>query len=58
VGLPVAVDGVGTTYGGTYYVDAVTHRLTEDGYRQTFTLLRNAYGDDLRPGGSVLAGVR
>jgi phage protein D len=58
VGLPVGVDGVGTTFGGTYYVDAVTHLLTADGYRQTFTLLRNAYGDDLRPGGSVLAGVR
>jgi phage protein D len=58
VGLPVGVDGVGTTFGGSYYVDAVTHVLTNDGYRQRFTLLRNAYGGELPAGGSVLAGVR
>lgn len=57
VGLPVGVDGVGTTMGGIYYVDTVTHRFTVDGYRQTFTLLRNAFGDNLEAGGSVLAGV-
>jgi phage protein D len=58
VGLPVGVDGVGTTFGGSYYVDAVTHVLSSDGYRQRFTLLRNAYGGELPAGGSVLAGVR
>jgi hypothetical protein len=57
VGLPVGVDGVGTTLDGIYYVDAVTHVFSEDGYRQTFTLLRNAYGDNLAAGASVLAGV-
>jgi phage protein D len=47
VGHPVGVDGVGAWLGGIYYVDTVTHRFTTDGYRQTFTLLRNAYGDNL-----------
>jgi len=42
----VIVDGVGSTYGGVYYVDQVTHRFTPDGYRQTFRLIRNAIGDD------------
>jgi hypothetical protein len=57
VGLPVGVDGAGTTLDGIYYVDTVTHVFSEDGYRQTFTLLRNAYGDNLAAGASVLAGV-
>jgi len=57
VGEPVGVDGVGTWLGGTYYVDTVTHRFTLEGYRQTFTLLRNAYGDNLSGGAGVLAGV-
>lgn len=57
VGLPVGVDGVGTTMGGIYYVDAVNHVFSVDGYRQSFTLLRNAYGDNLEAGLSLLAGV-
>jgi phage protein D len=57
VGLPVGVDGVGTTMGGIYYVDAVNHVFSVDGYRQSFTLLRNAYGDNLEAGASLLAGV-
>ncbi len=47
VGHPVGVDGVGTWLGGVYYVDTVKHRFTTEGYRQAFTLLRNAYGDNL-----------
>ncbi len=47
VGHPAGVDGVGTWLGGIYYVDTVTHRFTTDGYREGFTLLRNAYGDNL-----------
>lgn len=47
VGHPVGVDGVGEWLGGIYYVDTVTHRFTTEGYRQSFTLLRNAYGDNL-----------
>ncbi len=57
VGEPVGVDGVGSRYGGIYYVDAVTHRFTETGYRQQFKLLRNAYGDNLESTGSLLGGV-
>jgi phage protein D len=56
-GLPVAVDGVGDWLAGVYYVDRVNHRFSLDGYRQSFTLLRNAYGDNVPVGGSVLAGV-
>ncbi|MCP3902784.1 MAG: hypothetical protein GY715_04030 [Planctomycetes bacterium] len=58
VGEPVPVDGVGTWLGGRYYVDTVKHTFDPDGYREAFTLLRNAYGDDL--GGAaanVLSGV-
>ncbi|MCP4657393.1 MAG: hypothetical protein GY856_18460 [bacterium] len=57
VGEPVGVDGTGEWLGGTYYVCRVSHRFTMDGYRQSFTLLRNAYGDNLESGSSVLAGV-
>lgn len=45
VGHPVTVDGTGTSLGGTYYVDNVSHRFTADGYTQSFKLLRNAYGE-------------
>ncbi len=43
--LTVTVDGVGSDYGGTYYVDQVEHIFTQDGYRQKFKLLRNAIGE-------------
>lgn len=59
VGQPVGVDGVGSWLGGTYYVDKVSHRFSAEGYRQRFTLLRNAYGDNLDAlgGAGVLAAV-
>lgn len=57
VGLPVAVDGVGNWLEGIYYVDGVNHRFSAEGYNQGFTLLRNAYGDNVPTAGSVLAGV-
>ena len=58
VGEPVGVDGVGERYGGIYYVDTVRHQFNMEGYRQAFTLLRNAYGDNLGSGaGSLLSGV-
>ena len=57
VAEPVAVDGVGERYGGTYYVDSVTHTFNTEGYRQRFRLLRNAYGDDLSLSGNPLAGL-
>lgn len=53
VGEPVGVDGVGQRLAGTYYVDTVMHRFNTSGYQQDFTLLRNAYGDNL---GSSLPG--
>ena len=57
VGEPVGVDGVGDWLGGRYYVDTVTHRFSMEGYRQSFKLLRNAYGDDLAGGGGLLDAV-
>lgn len=57
VGEPVSVDGLGERYSGSYYVSSVTHRFNMEGYRQTFTLLRNAYGDNISAAGSALAGV-
>jgi hypothetical protein len=52
------VDGIGRRYGGIYYVDTVNHRFDIDGYRQTFTLLRKAYGDNLESSdGGVLSAV-
>jgi hypothetical protein len=57
VGLPVGIDGIGTTLQGIYYVDTVTHAFSVDGYRESFTLLRNAFGDNLGASTSVLAGV-
>ncbi|MCB1985621.1 MAG: hypothetical protein H6940_12190 [Burkholderiales bacterium] len=57
IGEPVGVDGVGERYSGTYYVDAATHRFDVNGYKVSFRLLRNAYGDDLSESSNPLAGV-
>ena len=58
VGELVAVDGIGDKLNGLYYVDTVKHNFSMDGYRQSFTLLRNAYGDNVpASGGGPLAGV-
>lgn len=57
VGEPVLVDGIGQRYAGTYYVDTVTHRFDVNGYTQTFTLLRNAYGDNIGSVGNVLSSI-
>jgi len=57
VGETVGVDGVGDKYGGIYYVDSVNHRFDNDGYRQVFRLLRNAYGDNLKANVNPLAGL-
>ena len=56
-GLPVGVDGVGERYGGTYYVDAVRHKFDMNGYRLSFSLSRNAYGDNLPEESNPLAAV-
>jgi hypothetical protein len=57
VGEPVGVDGVGDRYGGIYFVDRVLHVFSMEGYRQSFHLLRNAYGDNLAETRGLLAGV-
>ena len=45
----VGVYGVGETYGGLYYVDTVSHIFDQNGYRQSFKLLRNATGQNTEP---------
>lgn len=58
VGELVAVDGIGDKLNGLYYVDTVRHSFSSDGYRQSFNLLRNAYGDNVPAGGGgPLAGL-
>jgi hypothetical protein len=59
VGELVPVDGVGDRLNGLYYVDTVSHSFSNDGYRQSFRLLRNAYGDNVPSGplGGMSAGL-
>jgi hypothetical protein len=45
----VGVYGVGETYSGLYYVDTVSHIFDQNGYRQSFKLLRNATGQHTKP---------
>jgi len=55
----VGVYGVGETYSGLYYVDTVSHVFGQDGYRQSFKLLRNATGQNTEPeSDDSLAAVR
>lgn len=55
----VGVYGIGETYGGLYYVDKVSHIFDQRGYRQSFTLLRNASGQNTEPeSDDALAAVR
>lgn len=49
----VVIDGVGERHGGIYYVDAVEHAFTPEGYRQWFTLVRNATGETDAPSGPL-----
>ncbi len=44
VGLPVLVRGAGRQNSGLYYVQSVTHRISRDDYRQSFSAWRNAVG--------------
>ncbi|MGJ8677412.1 MAG: phage late control D family protein [Akkermansiaceae bacterium] len=58
VGETVGVDGVGPRHSGVYYVDTVEHIFDGAGYRQSFQLMRNAYGDNLDSAAlSVLAAL-
>lgn len=59
-GGPVPVDGLGERLSGLYYVDRVEHHFDNNGYRQRFSLLRNAFGDNVEqstPVSSRLMGV-
>ncbi|WP_020681049.1 phage late control D family protein [Marinobacterium rhizophilum] len=56
-GDPVSLDGIGEQYGGRWFVSHVEHRFDAGGYRQSFELLRNGYGDDLDSSASPLAAV-
>lgn len=56
VGRLVSVDGVGTRFGGLWYVDKVNHEFSSEGYRQNFELIRNATGATLAPGSPLSAG--
>lgn len=44
VGLPVLVRGAGRQNSGLYYVQSVTHKISRDDYRQSFSAWRNAVG--------------
>ncbi|MDM0030044.1 phage late control D family protein [Variovorax saccharolyticus] len=56
-GQVVGVDGLGSRLSGQYYVDTVSHSFNAQGYRQRFKLLRNAYGDNLAGGASLVGSV-
>jgi hypothetical protein len=43
-GLPVLVRGAGNQHSGLYLVTSVSHRISRDGYTQSFQALRNAVG--------------
>jgi hypothetical protein len=43
-GMPVMVRGAGRQHSGAYLVTSVSHRISRDGYSQSFQALRNAVG--------------
>jgi hypothetical protein len=43
----VSVRGSGNTYGGTYYVQQVTHKIKRGEYTQNFTLVREGLGSTI-----------
>lgn len=43
-GLPVLVRGAGRQMSGSYYITSVSHRISRDGYTQSFSAWRNAVG--------------
>ncbi len=50
-GNTLDLTGIGATFGGKYYVGSVSHTFTQNGYRQSFTVTRNATGGS---GGSTV----
>lgn len=55
VGATVTIDGVGSRYGGLYYVDKVAHAFNSEGYTQTFEVMRNATGESDGPSNPLAA---
>ncbi|MEE8295779.1 MAG: hypothetical protein V3R64_08705 [Sphingomonadales bacterium] len=51
----VSVDGVGSRFGGLWYVDKVAHEFSSEGYKQNFELIRNATGETSAPTGPLSA---
>lgn len=43
-GLPVLIRGAGNQHSGLYLVTGVSHRISRDGYTQSFQAMRNAVG--------------
>jgi phage protein D len=43
---PVKVTGAGPDFSGRYYVESVSHTLSGEGYTQSFSLSRNALGQE------------
>lgn len=43
---PVTVTGAGPDFSGRYYVESVSHTLSGEGYTQSFSLSRNALGQE------------
>ena len=41
LGDEINIDGLGSTYKGTYYVEEVNHHFPSTGYRQRFKLTRS-----------------
>ncbi len=56
-GAPVFIDGVGERYGGRWYVIKVEHKFDINGYKQSFEIARNGYGDDFEVPTSRIAGL-
>jgi hypothetical protein len=43
-GMIAAVTGVGALFSGSWLVWSVRHKLTREGHKMSFTLLRNSVG--------------
>jgi len=56
-GMLVALTGVGALHSGTWLVWTVRHRLTQEGHKMTFTLLRNGVGNPPAGGSGGLAAL-
>lgn len=56
-GMLVALAGVGSLHSGTWIVWTVRHRLSKEGHKMAFTLLRNAVGNPPSGGSGGLSAL-